>query len=103
MIERFVARVGKVGAIAILAAAIVVIGVGGGAVEHFRLAANTEQGDQNGSHASSSGEGSAEAEDAGQSGNGQQTQGGNHASGARQQSGSTNNSSAGTLSQDAGY
>ena len=37
MIERFVARVGKVGAIVIIAAVIVVIGFGGGVVEHFRL------------------------------------------------------------------
>jgi hypothetical protein len=94
MLEKFVARVGKVGAIAILAAAIVVIGVGGGAIEHFRLTANTEQGEQNGSEANSSGE---------KEGNGQQSQTDDHASGARQQSGSTNNSSAGALSQDAAY
>lgn len=54
MIERFMARVGKVGAIVILFAAIVVIGFGGGVVEHYRLAAQTEQqGEQDGSRTSS--------------------------------------------------
>jgi hypothetical protein len=83
MFERFVTRVGKAGAIAILAAVILAIGVSGGMVEHFRLAATSEQ--QQGSTEQSDGSSD-------QTGDGQQGQAGNHASGARQQNGSTDDS-----------
>ena len=52
MIERFLTRVGTFGAIAILVVAVLLIGFGGGVVEHFRLTAgqeqqgDTQQGDQ---------------------------------------------------------
>ncbi len=93
MVERFVARVGKVGAILILAAAILVIGFGGGAVEHFRLAAQTEQQGEQGSGQESSTrqkEGNADSKEGDDSANSKQSQGEDHSSGARQQSGSTN-------------
>jgi hypothetical protein len=50
MLERFMARVGTIGAILILALAVLVVGFGGGVVEHFRLAAaqSEQQGDQSG-------------------------------------------------------
>ncbi|MDQ2944067.1 MAG: hypothetical protein M3R21_10425, partial [Candidatus Dormibacteraeota bacterium] len=54
MIDRFVARVGRLGAILIVAVAVLLIGLGGGAVEHFRLAAQQEQqAEQSGSQAGS--------------------------------------------------
>jgi hypothetical protein len=91
MIERFVARVGKVGAILILAAAIVVIGFGGGVVEHFRLTANTEQqAEQGGSQSGSSEQIGGESKEGDESGNGQKSQGTGRASSPRQPSGSTN-------------
>lgn len=94
MIERFLARVGKVGAIAILVAAILVIGFGGAVVEHYRLAAQTEQqGEQNSGEASSKSEKESESgsKEGNQSGNSQQSQGNDAATGARQQqSGSEN-------------
>src|ERR1700674_5587561 len=88
MIERFVTRVGKPGAIAILAAVIIAIGFGGAVVEHLRLAAATEQqGEQNsGSQAGSKDQ----AGNSDQAGNGQSSQSGDQASGARQQGDSTN-------------
>lgn len=43
MIERFLARVGTFGAISILVVAVLLIGFGGGVVEHFRLTSNQEQ------------------------------------------------------------
>ena len=49
VIERFIARVGVLGAIVIVVFAVIAIGVAGGAVEHFRLAAQQEQGSQSGS------------------------------------------------------
>src|ERR1700730_13535196 len=54
MIERFLARVGTLGAILILALAVLVVGFGGGVVEHFRLTAqqSEQQGDQNGTQGS---------------------------------------------------
>lgn len=88
MIERFLARVGKAGAIAILVAAILVIGFGGAVVEHYRLAAQTEQqGEQNSGEASSKSdkEGDARSNQGNQSGSSQQSQGNDTASGARQQ------------------
>lgn len=91
MIERFVARVGTVGAIAILALAILVIGFGGGVVEHYRLAAQTEQqGEQNSGPSGSREQKDAESgsEEGNQSGNRQHSQGNDTASGAREQSGS---------------
>ena len=93
MVERFVARVGKVGAFLILAAAILVIGFGGGAVEHFRLAAQTEQQSEQGSGQESSTrqkEGNADSKEADDSANSKQSQGEDHSSGAGQQGGSTN-------------
>jgi hypothetical protein len=48
MVERFMARVGTIGAILILAAAVLVTGIGGGVIEHYRLAAQQQQGDQSG-------------------------------------------------------
>jgi len=96
MIERFVTRVGKPGAIAILAAVIIAIGFGGAVVEHLRLAAATEQqGEQNsGSQAGSTDQaGNADqGGNSGQAGDGQSSQGDDHASGARQQGDSTNDS-----------
>ena len=55
MIERFLARVGTLGAILILALAVLVVGFGGGVVEHFRLTAqqSEQQGDQNGTQGGS--------------------------------------------------
>jgi hypothetical protein len=88
MIERFVTRVGKPGAIAILAAVIVAIGFGGAVVEHIRLAAATEQqGEPNSSQSGSKD----------QAGNSQESQGEDQASGARQQGGSTNDSAMSVL------
>ena len=98
MIERFVARVGRLGAILILAAAVLVIGLGGGVVEHFRLAAQSEQqGEQTGSQAGSKqdAQGNADSQQGEQAGAEDKTQGVDQASGARQQgqdSGSTNQS-----------
>jgi uncharacterized protein HemX len=88
MIERFVTRVGKPGAIAILAAVIVAIGFGGAVVEHIRLAAATEQqGEQNSTQSASKNQDS----NANQAGSSQQSQD-DQASGARQQGDSTNDS-----------
>jgi hypothetical protein len=55
MLERFVARVGTIGAILILALAVLLVGFGGGVVEHFRLAAaqSEQQGDQSGTQGES--------------------------------------------------
>jgi uncharacterized protein HemX len=55
MLERFLARVGTVGAILILALAVVVVGFGGGVVEHLRLTAtqSEQQGKQNGTQSES--------------------------------------------------
>src|ERR1700694_2997883 len=73
MIERFVTRVGKPGAIAILAAVIVAIGFGGAVVEHVRLTAATEQhGEQNSTHQSGSKDQQGNSD---QAGNSQQAQG----------------------------
>lgn len=91
MIERFVARVGKVGAIAILALTILVIGFAGGVVEHYRLSAQTElRGEQDSGQASSKEqkEGESGSKERNQSGNRQKSQGNDTASGAREQSGS---------------
>ncbi len=93
MLERFVARVGKVGAILILAAAILMIGFGGGAVEHFRLAAQTEQQAEQGSGEESSAdqkEGDSNSKEKDESGGNRQSQDEDHASASRQQGGSTN-------------
>jgi ABC-type microcin C transport system permease subunit YejB len=72
MIERFLARVGTLGAILILALAVLVVGFGGGVVEHFRLAAaqNEQQGDQNGT------QGESQQGEQGKSGSQQESQGG---------------------------
>ena len=58
MVERFLARVGTLGAILILALAVLVVGFGGGVVEHFRLAAtqSEQQGDQQGDQSGAQGE-----------------------------------------------
>ena len=88
MIERFVARVGKAGAIAILVVAILIIGFGGGVVEHYRLAAQTEQqGEQNSGQAGSKEQKESESgsKEGNQSGNSQKSQGNDTATGARQQ------------------
>jgi hypothetical protein len=55
MLERFLARVGTVGAILILALAVLVVGFGGGVVEHLRLTAtqSEQQGEQNGTQGGS--------------------------------------------------
>jgi len=91
MLERFVARVGKVGAIFIFAAAIVVIGFGGGVVEHIRLTANSEQqAEQGGSQASSSEQNGGDSKEGDESGSSQKSQGAGRASSPRQPSGSTN-------------
>jgi basic membrane lipoprotein Med (substrate-binding protein (PBP1-ABC) superfamily) len=73
----------------ILAVAIIVIGVSGGVVEHFRLTASTEQrGEQDSRQA-----GVAEEEEEGdRSGNSQQSRGAERASAPRQQSSSNGNS-----------
>ena len=72
MIDRFIARVGMFGAILILGLAVLVIGFGGGVVEHFRLAAaqNEQQGDQSGT------QGESQAGDQGKSGSQQEDQAG---------------------------
>jgi cytoskeletal protein RodZ len=46
MIERFLARVGTFGAILILVVAVFVTGLAGAALEHVRLAAHQQQGEQ---------------------------------------------------------
>jgi hypothetical protein len=85
MIDRFVARVGRLGAILIVALAVVLIGVGGGAVEHFRLTSqNEQQGEQAGSQAGSQ-QGEQGDAQSGQANEGQ-SQADDNASGARQQS-----------------
>jgi hypothetical protein len=93
MIDRFIARVGRLGAILIVALAVVLIGVGGGAIEHFRLAASSEQqggqqgeqqGEQGGSQAGSSQGGQSDVQ-SGQANEGQ-SQENDNASGARQPS-----------------
>jgi hypothetical protein len=105
MIERFVARVGRLGAILILAAAVLVIGLGGGVVEHFRLAAQQEQqGEQTGSQSTSKQDAQAngDSKQGEQAGNEDKTQGEDQASGARQQgqqSGSTNQAATSGASQ----
>jgi hypothetical protein len=49
MITRFIARFGTVGVVALLVALFLLGGVGGGLVEHYRLAAQSEQqGEQTG-------------------------------------------------------
>lgn len=56
MIDRFLGRVGTFGAVLILGLAVLVIGFGGGVVEHFRLAASQngqQQGDQSGTQGQS--------------------------------------------------
>jgi hypothetical protein len=80
MFERFLTRVGKAGAIAILAAVILAIGFTGGLVEHFRLAATSEQQQVSTDQKESSSD---------QTGDSQEGQAGDHASGARRQNGST--------------
>jgi hypothetical protein len=88
MIERFVARVGRLGAILILAAAVLLIGFGGGVVEHFRLGAQQErQGEQTGTQSSSKqdAQGNGDSKQGEQAGNEDTTQGEDQASGARQQ------------------
>jgi hypothetical protein len=85
MIDRFIARVGRLGAILIVALAVVLIGVGGGAIEHFRLASSSEQqGEQGGSQAGSS-QGDQSDVQSGQANQGQ-SQENDNASGARQPS-----------------
>lgn len=52
MIDRFLTRVGTMGAIAILTVAVLATGVAGGVVEHFRLSAQhaeQQQAEQSGS------------------------------------------------------
>jgi hypothetical protein len=91
MIERFVARVGRTGAILIIAAAIVVVGFAGGVVEHFRLTAGTEQqAEQGGSQTGSSEQKVGDSKAGDESGNEQQSEGAVRASAPRQQSGSSN-------------
>jgi hypothetical protein len=46
MVERFLARVGTFGAILILVVAVFVTGLAGAALEHVRLAAHQQQGEQ---------------------------------------------------------
>ena len=46
MIDRFLARVGTFGAILILVVAVFVTGLAGAALEHVRLAAHQQQGEQ---------------------------------------------------------
>lgn len=72
MIERFIARVGTFGAILILGLAVLVVGFGGGVVEHFRLAAaqSEQQGDQSGT------QGESQQGDQGKSGSQQEDQAG---------------------------
>jgi hypothetical protein len=102
MINRFLARVGTFGAILILALAVLVVGFGGGIVEHFRLtSSNAQQGDQNGSQDGQGGtqgqsqdgqtgtqgeQGNSGSQQAGQSGTQGESQEGDNAPGAGQKS-----------------
>jgi hypothetical protein len=100
MINRFLARVGTFGAILILALAVLVVGFGGGVVEHFRLtSSNAQQGDQNGAQGetqdgqtgtqgeSQQGEqGNSGSQQAGQSGTQGESQEGDNAPGTGQKS-----------------
>jgi uncharacterized protein HemX len=79
MIDRFVARVGRLGAILIVVLAVVLIGLGGGVVEHFRLASqNEQQGEQAGQAGEQGNHESGQADEG-------QSQENDNASGARQQ------------------
>jgi hypothetical protein len=53
MIDRFLARVGTLGAIAILTVAVLATGVAGGILEHVRLSAQHAQPQQQGEQAGS--------------------------------------------------
>jgi len=53
MIDRFLARVGTLGAIAILTVAVLATGVAGGILEHVRLSAQHAQPQQRGEQAGS--------------------------------------------------
>jgi|GEM_PF-6646923 len=100
MINRFLARVGTFGAILILALAVLVVGFGGGVVEHFRLtSSNAQQGDQSGPQGetqdgqtgtqgeSQQGEqGNSGSQQAGQSGTQGESQEGDNAPGSGQKS-----------------
>ena len=84
MIDRFVARVGRLGAILIVVLAVGLIGFGGAAVEHLRLASQSEQqGDQSGTQEGAQ-QGQQGNQEAGQTNEGQ-SQENDNASGARQQ------------------
>lgn len=55
MIQSLIAKIGTLGVVAILAAGVVVVGVGGGLVEHYRLTGQQESqgGEQSGSQTGS--------------------------------------------------
>jgi hypothetical protein len=90
VINRFLARVGTFGAILILALAVLVVGFGGGVVEHFRLtSSNAQNGEQTGS------QGDTQAGQAGTQGDSQQGQQGNSGSQDEGQSGTQGQSQEG--------
>jgi hypothetical protein len=81
MIAKLIARIGALGVALIVVAALLVGGLGGGLVEHFRLAADQQQGqhdEQTGNQGGSEGQGGSQSgsqED--QTGNQGQSQEGN--------------------------
>lgn len=97
MINRFLARVGTFGAILILALAVLVVGFGGGVVEHFRLtSSNAQQGDQSGSQDGQTGtQGESQQGQTGTQGDSQEGQQGNSGSQQAGQSGTQGESQEG--------
>jgi hypothetical protein len=82
MIAKLIARIGALGVALIVVAALLVGGLGGGLVEHFRLAADQQQqgqnGEQTGNQGGSDGEGGSQgASQEDQTGNQGQSQEGN--------------------------